>query len=65
MFICDKCVTNNYEPIFYYSIHSHSYGPCEDCGEIAVCTDVHHSQLKAKAATPEKNPNQSPEPQRP
>jgi hypothetical protein len=48
MFICNKCLTN-YETITYVWMYPLSYGPCEDCGKTATCTDINHRELKLRA----------------
>ena len=57
MFICDKCLLN-YEPLMYEWMYPRSYGPCEDCQEAKVCSDIHHSELIAK----DKRDNRGPQP---
>lgn len=37
MMLCDRCHTCD-EPCTF---QSPSRGPCEDCGEVANCTDCH------------------------
>jgi hypothetical protein len=47
MFICEKCLTENYDnrPNF---LTSRSKGPCQCCDYESICYDIHHSQLKPK-----------------
>lgn len=49
MFICEKCLTQNYQatvPPFY--LLSMSQGNCEVCLTYKLCADVHHSRLVVK-----------------
>ncbi len=49
MFICSECLKD--DPFYM----PQSRGPCEVCGKVKVCYDIHHSQL----------PESKPEPDRP
>lgn len=49
MFICHSCREKNYEnpkPL------SGSYGPCEICGQVRECGEIHHSYLIPKKSNP-------------
>lgn len=48
MFYCAPCQIKNDWPISF----SMSRGPCEECGKVAVCFDVHHSQIPKKEDKP-------------
>lgn len=44
MFVCKKCLEENYKNIFLGSSH----GPCEECGKSLLCADIKSSQLISK-----------------
>jgi hypothetical protein len=45
MFYCESCAKKNGWPWDWY-LSPASRGPCEVCGKVSVCADVHHSFLK-------------------
>ncbi len=47
MFICSECL--NDDPFYMPK----SYGPCEVCGKVRSCYDIHHSQLPEAKPEPE------------
>lgn len=45
MFICDECSKGRVDE-FWAVFGGRSYGPCEGCGKMSNCIDVHHSHVK-------------------
>jgi hypothetical protein len=45
MFYCEECRKRNGYPEAFLN---YTRGPCEICGKVAVCHDVHHSKLPAR-----------------
>lgn len=50
MFYCNECRDKMKWPESF----SQSKGPCEMCGKISICNDVHHSHLPAYKENKEK-----------
>jgi len=48
MFVCEDCLKKYKETMLPFWLMPKSRGNCEDCGQGAVCADIHHSNLIPK-----------------